>query len=95
VLALAMFFLSVSTVYTSSTPFFFSLNQLERFEKSLTCLLNEKHSFLSTLKYVREDLGVHSIRKGARSFLATRSTATPSFTAICICILWLLGNTKE
>jgi hypothetical protein len=83
VLALAMFFFSVSTVYTSSTLFFGS-NQLKRFEKSFICLLNEKHSFLSTFGNVSEDLGVHSIRKGANSFLTTKSTTTPSFTVIYI-----------
>jgi hypothetical protein len=56
-------------------------------KKSLTCLLNEKHSFLSTLEYVPKDLGMHLIQKGVKSFLATRLIVIPLFTAICICIL--------
>ena len=37
------------------------------------------------------DIGAHSIRKGAATFLANGSTAGPPYAAICIRMSWSMG----
>jgi hypothetical protein len=42
-----------------------------------------------------EDIGLHSIRKGAESFCANGTTGGPSFAAVCVRADWSMGILKD
>ncbi|KAL7490459.1 hypothetical protein ACHAWT_000047, partial [Skeletonema menzelii] len=50
---------------------------------------------LTNMGIEKGDLGSHSARKGACSFVASGSTASPPIVAICLRACWSLGPVKE
>lgn len=50
---------------------------------------------LTSMGIEKGDLGSHSARKGACSFVASGSTASPPIVAICLRACWSLGPVKE
>jgi hypothetical protein len=42
-----------------------------------------------------EDIGVHSIRKGAATFCCTGTTGGPSFASVCVHVGWSMGGVKD
>ena len=55
-----------------------------RFSKQLHVLLERHKKELATFGYTPDDIGIHSWRKGAHTYMNNGSTAGPSATATCI-----------
>lgn len=64
-------------------------NQRDRFSKSLARLANECQDGLS------KNVGTHSIRKGAATYVIAGSTSGPSIVNVCIRCGWALGHVME
>ena len=56
---------------------------------------DDQPKLLTSLGIAKGDLGSHSARKGACSFVASGSTASPPIVAICLRACWSLGPVKE
>tara|TARA_R110002050_G_scaffold178559_2_gene311784 strand:+ start:587 stop:2482 length:1896 start_codon:yes stop_codon:yes gene_type:complete len=97
VLALGLLLCTLSNEKCSSDKLFSGGNQADRFTKGLAKALRsaEMEPYLVFHGLEKDDLGSHSIRKGAGTYLSNGSTAGPSYTSICIRMSWSLGNTKE
>ena len=72
-------------------------NQYERFRKILArvVLLDQVAEELERRSIVPEDIGTHSMRKGASSFCASGSTSCPSSTAVHLRAGWSLGGVQD
>ena len=72
-------------------------NQASRFQKSLTEALSNAQvkDCLVSFGLSTNDIGAHSIRKGAGTYLSTGGTQGPNPVAVCLRMSWTLGNTKE
>ena len=77
-----------------STPLFHSLDQYARFGELLTKCLREHETELHAFGYQFEDLGTHSIRKGAVSYLASLVGGPPA-AATCIRAGWTMGKVRD
>jgi hypothetical protein len=97
VLALGAFLSTSSTEVEPSDRLFFGGDQGGRFLKSFKRAFTIPHMAEMILGYglTVDDLGAHSLRKGAGTFMSTGSTASPSYASICIRMSWSLGNTQE
>ncbi|ETV66997.1 hypothetical protein H257_16688 [Aphanomyces astaci] len=62
---------------------------LDRFGKSLAALVCGGSS------KAKKDIGTHSIRKGAATFVSSGSTGGPSIISVCLRCGWFLGNVME
>ncbi len=74
----------------NNTQLFPGNNQYERFQKILGRVL-EMESIAEELEHrgiQKEDIGAHSLRKGAASFCASGSTACPSSTSVHLRAVW-------
>ena len=73
--------------------------QLSRFSKALNRQKGSNERIIETLSaygYSPQDVGVHSIRKGAASYAANGIVAqTPSISAICLRAGWTQGAIKD
>ena len=76
----------------------FGGNSVSHFNKSFTAGLNtlsntdeSGNSPLSLAGRELSELGVHSVRKGAATFLSNCTTCGPSYTAICQRMRWTMG----
>ncbi|ETV78485.1 hypothetical protein H257_08009 [Aphanomyces astaci] len=61
----------------------------DRFGKSLAALVCGGSS------KAKKDIGTHSIRKGAATFVSSGSTGGPSIISVCLRCGWSLGNVME
>jgi hypothetical protein len=97
VLILSIYLATTSTELSLSSNLFFGGNQSARFLKSLSKVLHlaPMVELLASLGLVPFDLGAHSIRKGAGTYLSTGTTSTPSHASICIRLSWSMGTTQE
>ncbi|ETV76575.1 hypothetical protein H257_09574 [Aphanomyces astaci] len=62
---------------------------LDRFGKSLAALVCGGNS------KAKKDIGTHSIRKGAATFVSSGSTGGPSIISVCLRFGWALRNVME
>jgi hypothetical protein len=97
ILALGTYLLSISTSLNETSPLFFGSSQAQRFHESLATTMKTVYfrNALSLFGLVPSDIGAHSIRKGAGTFLTSGSTAGPSMPSVCIRMSWKFGNTQE
>ena len=97
ILCLSVYLSSLGTILSNSDKLFFGGNQASRFHKCLhRCVSSSELSgSMQVHGLTFEEIGAHSIRKGAGTFISNGSTASPSYTSICIRMSWSLGNTKE
>jgi hypothetical protein len=95
VLALSMYLSSCVNTAQDLNDFLFPGSEQEtRFGKILKAVLGKKGETVSQLGYAPGDLGSHSIRKGAVSYLASLPGGPPS-AAICIRAGWTMGKIKD
>jgi integrase len=97
VLVLAIFLGLRTLELSEDEKLFDGGNQASRFQKSLTeALTNAKvKDCLTSYGLLNDDIGAHSIQKGAGTYLSTGGTQGPNPVAICLRMSWTLGNTKE
>ena len=98
VLILGLYLANSSVDFSDpSHPLFPGGNQASRFNNSLRTALSSPGfvPILATFGQKPEDLGAHSLRKGAGTYLCSGSTASPSHASVCIRMSWSLGTTQE
>ncbi|KAF0775917.1 hypothetical protein AaE_000383, partial [Aphanomyces astaci] len=71
------------------TELFPGANQKDRFGKSLAALIEAPKTG------AKKDIGTHSIRKGAATFVSSGSTGGTSIVSVCLRCGWSLGNVME
>lgn len=81
----------------SSLNLFSGASQRDRYRKDLLKLLklNEVVMELKSRGISEKDLGTHSVRKGASSYVASGTTAGPSGIAIALRAGWTLGGVED
>ncbi|KAL7559094.1 hypothetical protein ACA910_017507 [Epithemia clementina (nom. ined.)] len=95
VVALSLYFsCCFNTNQTSESSLFPGNLQHDHFKELLTWILAEHRDEVITLGYQDGDLGTHSIRKGATTFISSLPGGTPP-TAICIRGGWTMGHVKD
>lgn len=96
ILALAIYW-AIFSFDCSSDQLFQGNNQYERFRKSFQHLF--KHEDISSVLIRKglnpENIGTHSMRKGAATFCSSGSTACPSSTSIHLRAGWSLGGVQN
>jgi hypothetical protein len=70
-------------------------SQYDRFRKLLKRIVKEHTDEIRRLGVDPDDIGVHSIRKGAATYCCNGTTAGVSFPAVCIRAGWTMGNVKD
>jgi hypothetical protein len=66
-------------------------SQYDRFRKGLKSLLEKKEEEVLRMGVDPESIGVHSIRKGAATYVCSGITSGPNYAAICNRAGWTLG----
>lgn len=66
-----------------------------RFSKHLAIMLKQHKEELAKLGYTPEDIGIHSWRKGAHTYMNNGSTAGPSATSTCIRGGHAIGGSRD
>ena len=96
ILALAIYFSTFNLSGTKGSQLFPGDNQYKRFSKYLEklCIKHEKE-ILSEFGIKIEDIGVHSLRKGAASFVSSGSTCAPPQVATNIRARWSMGIIQD
>lgn len=96
ILSLGIFLLSFPNV-SLCAKLFQGDNQYERFRKILQSTVKEEECKTELLRrgIVGDDLGTHSIRKGAATFCSSGSTACPPPVAIHLRAGWALGGVQD
>ena len=81
----------------STNQLFTGGNQYDRFRKVLMRLLDtpEGRAELDAKGMTQEDLGTHSCRKGAATYVSSGSTAAPPSTAVHLRAGWALGGVQD
>ncbi|KAF0697183.1 hypothetical protein As57867_012058, partial [Aphanomyces stellatus] len=87
VLALAIYLACHPSM--SPGPLFPGANQKNRFSKGLRSMA------LGTLGETAAEIGTHSIRKGAATYVCSGSTSGPSVISVCLRCGWSLGHVVE
>ena len=96
ILALAIYFSIYSITGTKDSSLFPGKNQYKRFAKYFDFILNKfceeiRDEFGMEVK----DIGVHSLRKGAASFVSSGSTCAPPQVATNIRAGWTMGQIQD
>jgi hypothetical protein len=86
--------LCFNTSQVSAGHLFPGTGQASRFSKILKRVLDENWDYVSRLGYIQKEIGTHSIRKGAVSYLSA-IPGGPQDTAICIRAGWTKGKVKD
>ena len=95
VLSLGVYLSSCFNTLQSADCYFFpGQDQSKRFGKILGIILKLKVNAVKELGYKIVDLGTHSIRKGAVSYLSSLPGGPPS-AAVCIRAGWTMGKVKD
>lgn len=96
ILALGMYWLSVP-IKEDQRALFTGGNQYDRFRKALLHVLQTEtgSTHLESRGMSADDLGTHSLRKGAATFTSSGSTACPPSTAIHLRAGWALGGVQD
>jgi hypothetical protein len=82
---------------TSQSPdgrFFPGHGQSSRFSKIMMKTIDDNWDKVASLGYARKDLGTHSIRKGAVSYVSSLPGGPPD-ASICIRAGWTMGKIKD
>jgi hypothetical protein len=75
-------------------PLFPGPDQYQHFSNQLCCVLQEHEDEVRLLGYSVCDVGTHSIRKGAITYLSSLPGGPP-IAAVCIRAGWTMGNIKD
>jgi hypothetical protein len=67
----------------------------ERFRKYLELTVRKHAEDLNRMSIDAEDIGVHSIRKGAATYCCSGTTMAPSIAAVCNRAGWSMGQVKD
>jgi hypothetical protein len=95
VLALSLYLTSCFNKQQQPNGYLFPGNQQEsRFSSLLLKVVEENWASISKMGYKRGDIGTHSIRKGAVSYLASLPGGPPA-AATCIRAGWTMGKVKD
>ncbi|KAL7572070.1 hypothetical protein ACA910_001717 [Epithemia clementina (nom. ined.)] len=95
VVALSLYFsCCFNTNQTSESSLFPGNLQHDHFKELLTRILAEHRDEVIILGYQDGDLGTHSIRKGATTFISSLPGGPPP-TAVCIRGGWTMGHVKD
>ena len=95
VLTLAFYFSCCLNVRPTADEFLFPGNdQYQRYSKQLYRVLHEHVDEVRLLGFEVADIGTHSIRKGAISYLASLPGGPP-IAAVCIRAGWTMGNVRD
>ena len=96
VLALAIYFTTFSISGTKDTTLFPGKNQYKRFSKYFELILTKYgHEIKSDFGVDVKDLGVHSLRKGAASYVISGSTCGPPQVSTNIRAGWTMGQIQD
>lgn len=74
---------------------FSGTKQYDRFRKLLGRVVNAHKDEIRRMGIDPQDIGVHSIRKGAATYCCNGTTAGVSFPAVCVRAGWSMGNVKD
>jgi hypothetical protein len=74
---------------------FSGASQYDRFRKLLKRVVTEHGDEIQRLGVDPDEIGVHSIRKGAATYCCNGTPAGVSFPAVCIRAGWSMGNVKD
>jgi len=92
VLALTLYFSACFNSPVNADSYLFpGRDQEDHFSRLLSRLLDGHVADLESLGYQRIDIGTHSIRKGAVSYLAS-TPGGPQAASVCICAGWTMGK---
>ena len=95
VLTLAFYFSCCLNMRPMAEEFLFPGNdQYQRYSKQLHRVLHEHVDEVRLLGFEVTDIGTHSIRKGAISYLASLPGGPP-IAAVCIWAGWTMGNIRD
>ena len=95
VLTLAFYFSCCLNVQPTANEFLFPGNdQYQRYSKQLHRVLHEHVDEVRLLGFQVTDIGTHSIRKEAISYLASLPGGPPT-AAVCIQTGWTMGNISD
>jgi len=97
VLSLAVYVLSFPDILKSNTFLFLGKSPYERYSKALGSFL-KKNPIVDELKrrgLEAEDIGSHTVRKGAASFVSSGSPGGPSQAAINLRVGWSMGQVQD
>ena len=96
ILSLALYW-ATNSIAPGASELFPGNNQYDRFQKILarTVHLDNVAIELERLGLGPEDIGTHSMRKGAATFCSSGSTACPSSSAIHLRAGWTLGGVQD
>ncbi|KAG7365708.1 hypothetical protein IV203_028378 [Nitzschia inconspicua] len=96
ILSLGIYMLTIP-ILPGNTQLFPGGNQYDRFRKVLVRLLNtvEGSAELRARGMTTDDIGTHSCRKGATTYVSSGSTAAPPSTAVHLRAGWALGGVQD
>jgi hypothetical protein len=92
--ALGLYFASFGVPLQATSKLFPGRNQYKRFGRLLKEMLTEHIDEVRAFGYEVADLGTHSIRKGATTYLSSQPGG-PAPGSICIRAGWTLGGVKD
>ena len=94
-LSLAFYFLCCCNLPQSGESWLFpGQDQYQRFSEMLSCLIQDHEAELSELGVNPQMIGMHSIRKGAVTYMSSLAGG-PSILSVCICAGWTMGSVKD
>jgi len=73
----------------------FDANSYKRFQKILKKIVKENQADVERMGYDVDDIGVHSVRKGAATYCCGGTTAAPHIAAVCNRAGWSMGKVKD
>jgi hypothetical protein len=95
VLAMGLYFTCCfNTTQTMDGPLFPGKDQHQRYSAMLHRLLHQHRDKVKAFGFDPEDLGTHSIRKGAISYLSSLVGGPPA-AAVCIRAGWTMGKIRD
>ena len=95
VLTLAFYFSCCLNMRPTANEFIFpGHDQYQRYSAQLCCVLHEHVDEVRLLGFEVTDIGMHSIQKGAISYLASLPGGPP-IAAVCIWVGWMMGNIRD
>lgn len=91
--ALSIYLVEKNCLYTPNSKLFLGGTPADSFHKALRKSMDAPaiQNQLRLHGLSASDIGAHSIRKGAATYLANGSTASPSYSSICIRLSWSMG----
>jgi hypothetical protein len=94
VFALGLYFSTFGVPLEATSKLFPGRNQYKRFGRLLKAMLEEHIDEVRAFGFEISDIGTHSIRKGATTYLSSQPGGPPP-AAICIRAGWTLGGVKD